>query len=99
MLDAQSRYAAVGHDTFEASDGTRAIYLRRRFLPDPQSVPSFRSVDAKAMATHLALVAAASLGDAFLFWRICDANAAMNPFDLVAERAGRLMIPSPIGPS
>ena len=41
-----------------------------------------------------AFVAAQALGDAFQFWRICDANEAMNPFDVVAERAGVLRIPS-----
>lgn len=99
MIDAKSRYAGVGHATFEAPDGSQAIYLRRRFLPDPDSLPSFQSVDARAFATRLDLVAARALGDAFLFWRICDANAAMNPFELVSEHDGALRIPSTLGPA
>ncbi|HTJ25705.1 MAG TPA: hypothetical protein VMA36_06015 [Candidatus Limnocylindria bacterium] len=99
MLDPKSRYAAVGHETYEAPDGSRAIYLRRRFLPDADEIPAFRSVDASRFAQRLDLVAARTLGDAFAFWQLCDANAAMNPFDLVAECGGRLRVPSTPGSS
>jgi nucleoid-associated protein YgaU len=39
---------------------------------------------------RLDLIAARTLGDPLLFWRIADANDAMNPFDLLTRRALRI---------
>ena len=88
------RYAGVGTDTMEDESGARVIYLRRRFLPSGEGISGRRTVQAAATPDRLDLVAALTLGDAFAFWRICDANDAMNPFDIVAECAGQLRIPS-----
>jgi len=41
-------------------------------------------------ADRLDLIATNAFGDPEQFWRICDANDAMNPFDLTAE-IGRLL--------
>jgi hypothetical protein len=38
---------------------------------------------------------ARALGDPEQFWRICDANNAMYPPDLVAEPGQRLRVPVP----
>jgi hypothetical protein len=40
-------------------------------------------------------VAARVLGDSEQFWRLCDANAALNPFDLLDELGYRVRVPSP----
>ncbi len=40
-------------------------------------------------------IAARTLGNAEHFWRICDANNAMNPFDLTDEPGRKLRIPVP----
>ena len=95
MDDFESRYAAVPRGTIEDESGTRVTYFRRRILPSQaeHAVPR-RTVDWTEMPERLDLLAASTLGDAFAFWRICDANDAMNPFDLVAECEGRLEIPS-----
>jgi hypothetical protein len=42
-------------------------------------------------------VASRTLGDPQQFWRLCDANDAMNPFTLLQETSGRLVLPSPYG--
>jgi len=94
MIDPESRYTDVGHATMDTGDGTRVMYLRRRMLPDPDSIASVRSVYAMETATRLDLLSALTLGDAFAFWRLCDANGAMNPFEVVAESGGRLRVPS-----
>jgi nucleoid-associated protein YgaU len=46
---------------------------------------------------RLDLIAFRTLGDPEIFWRICDANDAMNPFDLVAdgEIGRKLRVPIP----
>ena len=41
------------------------------------------------------LIAARTIGDAEQFWRICDANDAMNPADLTAESGETLRVPVP----
>ena len=90
------RYAGIGTDAIEDEHGPKVIYLRRRFLPSSDEIAGRRTVEATAMRDRLDLVAASTLGDAFAYWRICDANDAMNPFDLVAECQGQLRIPSDI---
>jgi hypothetical protein len=94
MIDPDSRYSAAQTAVHECADGTPVLYLRRRFLPDPDDVPSARSVDSIDRRERLDLIAATQLGDAFSFWRICDANDALNPFDLIAESGGVLRVPS-----
>jgi len=94
------RYATVDIATYEqvAPDGTRRLvrYYRRRFPPDPATMPM--------LARHhvlpddrLDLISARYTGDPFGFWRICDANTALDPDDLVdAEAVGtELDIPAP----
>jgi len=92
--DAEGRYAGVGTDVVELEDGTNVIYLRRRMVPAQERIGGRQTFDAAHLPERIDLVAAQALGDAFQFWRICDANEAMNPFDVVAERAGVLRIPS-----
>lgn len=94
MIDSQSRYARVGTTALETPDGNRVLYLCRRFLPEGTSIPSVRSVDATAEAERLDLLSTRVLGDPFAFWRLCDANDALNPFDVVDECEGRLRVPS-----
>jgi hypothetical protein len=42
-------------------------------------------------------VAADAFGDPEQSWRICDANAALDPDELVSEVGRRLVIPQPVG--
>jgi nucleoid-associated protein YgaU len=44
---------------------------------------------------RLDLIAARALGDPELFWRICDANNAMDPLELTAEPGRRLRVAIP----
>ena len=47
-------------------------------------------------AERLDNVTAQYLGDPEAFWRICDANLALLPADLVAETGRILVIPVPM---
>lgn len=94
MIDANSRYRSVGTATIEAESGRKVLYLCRRLLPVGASILSTRTIEATADAQRLDLVSWAVLGDAFAFWRICDANDGLDPFELVHERNGRLRVPS-----
>jgi hypothetical protein len=42
-------------------------------------------------------VAAQYLGDPLAFWRLCDANGALQPEDLTANPGSTISIPLPAG--
>jgi hypothetical protein len=92
MFPATSRYYRIEKAVLETAGGREIIYLRRRFLP-PAS-------NALALTEHLVSanerldnVTARYLGDPEQFWRLGDANNAMNPDELTAEIGRRLIIP------
>lgn len=94
MFDANSRYASIEVATFTRSDGEEIAYVRRRFLPRGQSQPHLIDVTL-ADGERLDLIAARVLGEAESYWRICDANDGMNPFELEAEPGRELRINVP----
>lgn len=76
-----SRYRHVGTATTTLPDGREVSYVRRRFLPPPESI--------QTMAEHTVLpddrldnLAYDYHKDPELFWRICDANRILRPNDL-----------------
>lgn len=98
MVSANSRYAAVGVLMWTAPDGRQITYLSRRFLPlDGAAMPLAEHVVTKG--ERLDNITARFLGDPEQFWRVCDANHAMNPDDLTADEniGQRLVIPVPQG--
>jgi len=91
-----SRYSGIATATFQAPSAEPVIYLRRRFLPQPDSlVLLVRHL--VTQGERLDNVAAATLGDPEQYWRICDANRAMRPEDLVAVPGRYLRITLPAG--
>lgn len=91
MLDRNSRYAATAQALYRARDGREIPYRQRRLLP--QAGPPRLGLQVTVEpADRLDLIAARQLGDPLAFWRIADANGAMNPFDL-ALPGRRLVIP------
>jgi hypothetical protein len=96
MFDHTSRYHRVADARYAFADGRTVTYRRRRILPDGASLPVLAEV-AVRQDERLDLFTYRTLGDPLQFWRIADANDAMNPFELV-ERSGRLLrvpIPQP----
>lgn len=92
---ANSRYrltpTAVGTD----AAGRPVVYLRRRFVPPPESAGTLREVLVR-QGDRLDNIASAQLGDPELFWRLCDASRALVPEEL--ETPGtRLRVPMPDG--
>ncbi|MBK7465780.1 MAG: LysM domain-containing protein [Saprospiraceae bacterium] len=70
-------------------DGTKIPYVKRRFIgqEDKYQVVTEHQV---ADLERLDNIAQKYLGDPELFWRICDANAAMHPNELT-EEVGRII--------
>ncbi len=95
MFSQTSRYYNLEMATYITPDGHAIVYVRRRFLP---------TLNGTAVSEHtvtegerLDNITARYLGDPEQFWRICDANTAMQPDDLTAEIGRHLQIPSPVG--
>jgi hypothetical protein len=88
MFDSTSRYAKlpVAEIRITGADGVErnVKYVRRRFAP--------RSAGMIVSQEHIVIdadrldnITADALGDPTFFWRICDLNEAMNPFDLTTK--------------
>lgn len=91
-----SRYHGLGTLTLVARDGETIVYLRRRFVPGPER---FADVGQHTVVEgdRLDLLAARYLGDPEQFWRLADANRAMQPKALTSEVGRRLRITLPEG--
>jgi hypothetical protein len=94
MFEHTSRYYNVETATLTTPEGRIIPYKRRRFLPQSDKMPLLVEV----MVTEgdrLDLITARTLGDAEHFWRICDANNTLNPFDLTTQIGTALRVPIP----
>lgn len=94
MFDSTSRYANIAVETMTESDGTVVAYIRRRFLPQGESMTPLQQVSTHA-GDRLDNISARTLGDPEQFWYICDANDAMYPPDLTYYPGTVLTIPVP----
>ena len=89
-----SRYHGIDTATMEIADGKTVIYLRRRFVPSPERFELIQE-HTVTEGDRLDNVTAHYLGDPEQFWRIADANNAMNPFDLTTEPGTVVRVPIP----
>ncbi len=94
MFESTSRYFALENATLTAPDGRVIVYKRRRFLPDGKDMPLLVEVTVTE-GDRLDNITARTLGDPEQFWRVCDANNTMNPFDLTTRPGRVLRIPEP----
>lgn len=93
MFDPTSRYYALEATEFTTSTGRTVAYVRRRFIPSTEA-PTLAEVTVN-QGDRLDLITARTIGDPQQFWRICDANTALNPAELTAEAGRRLRIALP----
>ena len=91
-----SRYYAVPTAVLVTPDGRQRRYLLRRLVPAPGR---FAAVTAYTVqeGDRPDSVAAAQLGDALAFWRLADANAALQPEAMTAVPGRSLRITLPEG--
>lgn len=94
MFDAGSRYAALETATLRDADGRVVAYVRRRFVPQGAGLPLLVEVEV-VQGDRLDLITARALGDPEAFWRVCDANDALDPADLTRTVGRYLRVPLP----
>jgi len=91
-----SRYSGVETATIETPEGKVIIFLRRRFLPQPERFALLQE-HVVLQGERLDNITARYLGDPEQFWRVCDANGAMRPDELTETVGRRLRITLPEG--
>ncbi len=100
MFEPTSRYYGLetGELTVldESGDPRVLVYVRRRFVPRTPP-PATLVSHAVTQGERLDHLAARYFGDPTQFWRICDANGALRPDELVEEPGRRVDIPLPGG--
>jgi hypothetical protein len=92
-----SRYRTVAIGRFvRGPDDPGVAYVLRRFIPQRR--------DIAVVAEHIVaggerpdLLAVQTLGDPELYWRIADAKAVTDPFELTDTLGARVGIPRPPG--
>lgn len=94
MFDHTSRYAGLPVATTTLPDGRTVAYVRRRFVPAGATLPLLAEAVVEA-DDRIDLVAHRTLGDAESYWRVCDANDAVDPAELTTEPGRRLRVPVP----
>jgi hypothetical protein len=91
-----SRYQYIETAKLVRPDGTEIVYLTRRFVPQPEQFTLLQE-HVVVEGDRLDNVTANYLGDPEQFWRVCDANRAMRPDELMEEIGRRLRITLPEG--
>jgi hypothetical protein len=96
LFPPNSRYHGLGTAFLARSDGEPLVYLLRRFVPLPDRFALLQEYVVRR-GDRLDKLADVFLQDPEQFWRICDANAAMQPQDLTEKVGRKLRITLPEG--
>ena len=96
MFPLNSRYYYTKTSKLELSGGREIAYLQRRFIPPPERF-ALLFEHTVTDGERLDNLAAQFLGDPEQFWRICDANVAIDPNELTEKTGRKLRITLPEG--
>ena len=77
----KSRYYGIETTTKETGNGETIAFIRRRFVPQPDQFYLLQE-HTVLQGTRLDNIANQYFGDPEQFWRICDANGVLNPYEL-----------------
>jgi hypothetical protein len=89
MFAPTSRYAGLPTATFSMPDGRQITYITRRFLP-PADAFDLLLLHTVTDSDRLDNITAQHLDDPQQFWRVCDGNDVMSPFELT-DTPGRVI--------
>ena len=90
MFTKSSRYYPLAELTYSAEDGREIVYKERRLVP---RTPASGEVTI-GQSDRLDLIAGRVLGDPLQFWRLCDANGELDPFELEAATGRAIKVPA-----
>ena len=93
---ATSRYYQIETATLETPERKIIVYVRRRFVPSSDRFELLLE-HTVVQGDRLDNVTAKYLGDPEQFWRVCDANNAMQPDELTSVIGRKLRITLPEG--
>lgn len=96
MFAITSRYYNIQTAELETATGRKIVYLRRRFVPSPTAFALLLE-HTVVEGDRLDNITARYVGDPEQFWRICDANGAIRPEELIETIGRRLLITLPEG--
>lgn len=91
-----SRYHGIATATFTDAHGRTHAYLKRRLVPAAERFALLQE-HTVMQGDRLDNLAAKYLGDPEQFWRLCDANNAIRPDELVEIIGYKLRITLPEG--
>jgi hypothetical protein len=91
-----SRYYGLPIKSITTSDGRTLNYLARRFVPQTDRF-AFLKEHAVAQGDRLDILAAKYFNDPEQYWRLCDANNAIRPDELIEAIGRRLRVTLPEG--
>ncbi len=91
-----SRYYTIETAQMEDASGKTVIYLKRRFIPQPDRFAQVGEHIVKD-GDRTDNLAAQYQGDPEQFWQMCDANGAMRPQELTQTTGKKLRITMPEG--
>jgi hypothetical protein len=91
-----SRYYGIATSQRVQADGRTVVFVQRRFLPAPENFALVQNVSIVA-GDRLDNLASHHIGDPEQWWRLCDANRAMQPEALVSKVGAMLAITLPEG--
>jgi hypothetical protein len=96
MIDPTSRYAALAQTPLVFTDpqGREIRYVPRRFLLPVDAYEVLAEVRVQGN-DRLDLVATRTLGSADAWWRVADANEALDPAELTAQPGVPVRVPVP----
>ena len=92
-FEATSRYHDVAIALLPQPGGEPAIpYVKRRFIPQLRDIALAGRVGVSS-SDRPELIAHRTLGEPLLYWRVADANAVTDPFELTDTPGARVAIP------
>lgn len=94
MFDRRSRYHELPELHYTDERGNTLVYKARRLLSRDPHRPVLWEVEVND-GERPDLLAARTLRQPELFWRVCDANDVMQPFELTSRSGRRVRILMP----
>lgn len=96
VYDELSRYQGLPLLNFVDPDGRTHVYVARRFLPQPDSMAQIAQYVVQE-GDRIDNIAASQFGDPRWWWRIADANNALDSAELTGTFGRILRITLPAG--